>query len=184
MISISDEDIVAHLRAGEEHYLNKVYDKCKNNAIGFLRQNGADIDTAEDIFQDAVIVFYENIRNNSFEQKSAIQTYLNSVCRFRWLNTIRDKKEFIANTDFNFDENIRDSFEEYEPAKEERISKIEIELINLKAKGGKCYDILYAYFYENKSMKNIAEQFEYTNDDNAKSQKAKCQKQLKEMVHG
>ena len=74
MISISDEDLIAHLKLGNERYLTKVFDKCKGKAIGFLMQNGADYDTAEDIFQDAIIVFYEKIRKGEFELKSAIQT--------------------------------------------------------------------------------------------------------------
>lgn len=185
MISISDEDLIAHLKLGNERYLSKVFDKCKGKAIGFLMQNGADYDIAEDIFQDTIIVFYEKIRKGEFELKSAIQTYLNSVCRFKWLNIIRDeRKVLITTTDFNFDETIKDDFEEFEEDKEERISRIEKELINLKNKGGKCYEILNAYFYEGKNMKEIAQQFEYTDADNAKHQKARCQKQLKEMVNG
>ncbi len=184
MISISDEDIIAHLQAGKETYLTHVYDKCKRNALSFMRQSGADYETAQDIFQDSVILFFEKVREGNFEKRSSIQTYLNSVCRFKWLNTIRDKRDFISNSDFSFDETIKDDFETFGDEKEERISLIETQLIKLKAKGGKCYDILYAYFYENKKMENIAQQFEYTNADNAKSQKAKCQKQLKEMVYG
>jgi len=186
MISISDEDLIAYLKAGNERYLTKVYDKCKSIAIGFLIQNGADYDTAEDIFQDAVIVFYEKIRKGEFELKSAIQTYLNSVCRYKWLNIIRDKGKvmLISTADAIFDETIRDDDENFEEGKEELIIRIEQELVKLKNKGGKCYDILFAYFYEGKNMKQIAEQFEYTNADNAKNQKAKCQKTLKEMVYG
>lgn len=184
MISISDEDLLTYLQAGNEKYITYVYDKCKKNALGFLRQSGADYDNAEDIYQDAVIVFYEKVQEGNFEKRSSIQTYLNSVCRFKWLNTIRDKKEFITDSDFVFDESITDDFETFGEEKETRIGLIETQLLKLKAKGGKCYDILYAYFYENKKMENIAEQFDYTNADNAKNQKAKCQKQLKEMVYG
>jgi RNA polymerase sigma factor (sigma-70 family) len=184
MISFSDEDIIAQIQAGNDRSLNALYSKCKSKAIRFLTINGADYETAQDIFQDGVIVFFEKVREGNFEKKSSIQTYLNSVCRFKLLNTIRDKREFISPSDFSFDETIKDDFETFAVEKEERISLIETQLTKLKAKGGKCYDILFAYFYEGKNMENIAQQFEYTNAENAKNQKAKCQKQLKEMVYG
>lgn len=184
MISISDEDIIAQLQTGNTKSLNHVYDKCKGKAIRYLKINGANHEVAHDIFQDAILVFYEKVRDGEFEKRSAIQTYLNSVCRFKFLNFVRSNKEIKMPEDFNFDEKIVDDFEVYDEEKEARISRIEAELLNLKKKGGKCFEILRAFFFENKKMEAIAEQFDYTNADNAKNQKAKCQKQLKEMVHG
>jgi RNA polymerase sigma factor (sigma-70 family) len=184
MISFSDEDIIAQIQAGNERSLNALYDKCKSKAIRFLTINGADYETAQDIFQDAMVLFYEKVRKGNFEQRSTIQTYLNSVCRNIFLNIIRGEKEIKIPLDIVIDINILDTIDVYEEEKEIRISKIETELLNLKNKGGKCFEMLYAYFYEGKNMKEIAKQFEYTDADNAKHQKARCQKQLKEMVHG
>ena len=52
----------------------------------------------------------------------------------------------------------------------------------MKVFGGKCYEILRRFFYENHSMEKIALDLNYTNTDNAKNQKSRCQKKLKEDV--
>ena len=52
----------------------------------------------------------------------------------------------------------------------------------MKEYGGKCYEILRRFFYENQKMDKIAFDLNYTNADNAKNQKARCQKNLKELV--
>jgi RNA polymerase sigma factor (sigma-70 family) len=178
----SDHSLLQQIRQQDESAFTQVYKNCKEYCVSFLKSNGADYEQAVDIFQDCMIVFYEKVTETDFELKCSIQTYLNSICRFKWLNTIRDTKEMTVSEDFNFEENITDWFEEFEDEREQQIEKIKTALETMDAKGGRCKDIMMMYFYENKSMLEIATHFGYTNADNAKSQKAKCQKRLKEMV--
>jgi RNA polymerase sigma factor (sigma-70 family) len=184
MIGISNEDLIAQIKEGNERALTRVYDKCKVKALGFLRTNGATSDKAEDIFQEAIIVFYQKAREGKFELTSSIQTYVNSICRNMFLKYIRSKKELVYDKDFIFDENINDDFDIYDDEKEVRISKIEAGLLKMKKEGGRCFEILHAFFYENKSMNDITIQFNYTNAVNTRNQKARCQARLKKMVHG
>ena len=184
MISISDEDLITQIKEGNERACTRVYDKCKAKALGFLRTNGANSDKVQDIFQEAIIVFYQKAREGKFELTSSIQVYVNSICRNMFLNSIRSKKVLVYDNDFLFDENIKDNSESYDDEKEVRITKIEAELLKMKAMGGKCYDLLYAFFYENKSIDEMTIQFNYTTAVNTRHQKARCQKRLKEMVNG
>ena len=82
----------------------------------------------------------------------------------------------------DFDETIKDELEEYDDVKEERIHIIEKKLEVLKKDGGRCYELLRRFFYLKHSFNRIAEEMEYTNAENAKHQKARCQKRLKQMV--
>ena len=66
--------------------------------------------------------------------------------------------------------------------KEERISVLEKALDRLKENGEKCFEILKRFFYQKESMEDIAGAMGYTNGDNVKNQKARCQKKLKELV--
>jgi len=94
--STDDSSIVNRLRRGEDQALNEVYRKCRDYCIKFLVNNGADTEKAADLFQDAIIVFYEKVKNQDFELRSSVQTYLNSICRNQWLTHLRDNKEVFV----------------------------------------------------------------------------------------
>jgi DNA-directed RNA polymerase specialized sigma24 family protein len=53
--------------------------------------------------------------------------------------------------------------------------------VSLKSLGEPCKSLLEAYYFEKKNMVEIAEQFGYTNADNAKNQKYKCLMRLKKI---
>jgi RNA polymerase sigma factor (sigma-70 family) len=178
----SDESLIRLIRLKDESAFNQVYKNCRDYCINFLKSNGANNENAIDIFQDAMMVLYEKIIDGEFVLKSSIQTYLNSICRYKLLNTIRDNREFVTSEDFEFDVNTNDWFDEFDEERDLQIEKIMNALKNMDAGGGKCKEILMMYFYENKSMVEIAAHFGYTNADNAKNQKARCQKRLKDLV--
>ncbi len=178
------QDIANSQKSISERAFQRVYNNCKKKCLGFLKINGAPVDEAEDIYQDAVIVFYEKVLDKSYTQQSSIQVYLNSICRYHWLNRIRDNREIQTPEDFDFDKSITDWHIPYDGEKEEKINRIEQALQKMKEAGGNCYSILYGFFYEKKSMEDIAQAFNYTDADNAKQQKARCQKRLKEMING
>ncbi len=181
----SDSTIVNRLRGGDDQALNFVYRKCRDYCINFMINSGADTEKAADLFQDAVIVFYEKVKNKDFELKSSIQTYLNSICRNQWLTHLRDNKEvFVKDLEtFEYLNNLTDWFDEYEDERQSRINKITAALQQMEAAGGNCKELLLLFFYEKKNMEEIAAHFGYTNADNAKAQKYKCQERLKKMVN-
>jgi hypothetical protein len=85
--------------------------------------------------------------------------------------------------DDDFDPGISDWFEDdFEAEKESRITVLENALNQLKEKGEKCYEILTRFFYQKQSMDEIAAAMGYTNGDNVKNQKSRCQKKMKELV--
>jgi hypothetical protein len=82
----------------------------------------------------------------------------------------------------DYDERIDDWYEVDESEKTEKVQATVKALEKLKDLGGKCYDILRRFFYDNQTMDKIAYELGYTNADNVKNQKARCQKKLKEIV--
>jgi RNA polymerase sigma factor (sigma-70 family) len=53
--------------------------------------------------------------------------------------------------------------------------------VALEALGEPCRSLLRAYYHQDKSMQEIAQDFGYTNPDNAKTQKYKCLMRLKKI---
>lgn len=195
-LNYTDQELILKIKEDAEA-LGIVYKKCKSSALQFLRKINYNSDERidiEDIFQDAIIVLYENIINRDFElaSNSSLQTYLNSVCRNQLLKKIGNNKTVELNENKELDDDnddskgfnplITDSLEEFEDATEQQYNAIEKALEKMKASGGHCYELLTLFWYHRKSMNELTEIFGYTNAVNTRNQKAKCQKRLEKIT--
>jgi RNA polymerase sigma factor (sigma-70 family) len=196
-LELTDKEIVLRIKENSEA-LGIVYKKCKTGAIQFLRkinyQPNERIDI-EDIFQDAIIVLYEKIINKDFvlASNTSLQTYLNSVCRKQLLKKIGKNNALELNENQGTDDDeqdnsmrfnplIADILEEFEDTKEKQFNAIEKALEKIKAAGGHCYELLTLFWYHKKSMNELSEVFGYSNGNNTKNQKARCQKRLEKLT--
>lgn len=142
-----------------------------------LNNNGT-TDDAADIFQEAMIVLFEKSRNADFELNCQLKTYLYSVCRRLWLKKLQQQQRFGRQTD---------DLEQVVPVEEEiehhekRQMDFSIMENALSKIGEPCKSLLEAYYIQKKPMQQIAEEFRYTNADNAKTQKYKCLVRLKKL---
>lgn len=176
----SDHEMIALLKEGSEN-LDLLYNKHRDYCLFFMKKMNNNDELNQDIFHDALIVFYEKVNKDGFVLNCAIQTYLNSICRNQIL--VRFKKN-TKQQEYSeeFDDRIDDWFEDEDAEKNIKVQATVKALETLKELGGKCYDIMRKFFYENQSMDKIAVDLGYTNADNVKNQKARCQKKLKEIA--
>ncbi len=175
----AEKDIVTSIRNGEELALKMLYREHKGSVTRYLISKGCNEEEAKDVFQDAVIVFYEKAKQSDFILTSSIGTYLSAVSRNIFLKKMRSKGIEIS-SDF---ENEKD-FEAIEDKDEELLSNDRVAAILqvLKEIVGNCKTLLEAFYYEKKSIKEIQTIFGYNNEDTAKNQKYKCLKRLKQLV--
>ena len=182
--SYTDGEIVNLLKESSEP-LSVLYKKHKSYCINFMRKMYHDDDTIKDIYQDALIVFYEKAITPGFTLTCSIQTYLNSICRNQILvRQSKSKKYEIRDSEKNEEylENLTDWFDDITEVNNERVKVIKGILYEMKESANRCYDILVRFFYLNNTMDKIAFELGYTNADNAKTQKYKCQERLKKEI--
>ena len=194
-VSLNDQDLLVKIKENSEA-LGVVYKRCKSNSVRFMQKmtsgslNDYELD---DVFHDAILILYEKIVDGNFELSCALQTYINSVCRFQLLNKIgksklsADFEENINHDDddespMNYKLNITDSLDEIEDPKEAQFTAIERGLETMKKAGGHCYELLTLFWYHKKSMNELTTEFGYANSDTTKNQKAKCQKRLEKIA--
>ncbi len=179
--NITDQEIIALLRESSSN-LDVLYKRHLNYCMSFMKGIQHNEELNKDVYHDALLVLYEKLVNNTeFTLTCSIQTYLNSICRNYILVRFK-KSEKRADYSEEYDSRIDDWYDVDENENTERTQAVVLALNKLKDFGGKCYEILRRYFYENSSMEKIAFELEYTNADNVKNQKARCQKKLKEFV--
>ncbi len=144
----------------------------------FILKNNGYHEDAKDIFQEAMIILYEKAGDESFVLTCQLKTYLYSVCRRLWLKRLQQSQRYSPVIDNNETTiPVEDDLEAHEKMNadfilmENAISKI----------GEPCKSLLEAYYFQKKSMPEIADIFGYTNADNAKTQKYKCLMRLKKI---
>jgi RNA polymerase sigma factor (sigma-70 family) len=160
--------------------LKEVYDKYRDEfVIWAVKHHKCSTEEAKDVFQQTVVIFYENIIYEKVTEISTrIKTYLFSIGKNKILELLRRKsknlphldEQTIASNDLYI--NVFD--EEYE----EKLLNVE-ESLNML--GDPCKNILEQYYYLKKSMAEISELLQYKNSDTVKNMKYKCLQRLKQI---
>lgn len=144
----------------------------------FILNNNGNSDEAGDIFQEAMIVLYEKSVSDGFELNCLLKTYIYSVCRRLWLKRLQQLQRYG-----NLVENVEDTVPVEEDIEQHEKYSSDLNLMEaaMNKIGEPCKSLLDAYYMQKKNMQEIAEEFGYTNADNAKTQKYKCLLRLKKL---
>lgn len=150
----------------------------------FLDKQGATAYEAEEICQNAVIVFCEKARNDKFVPTAPIKTYLTAICENKWREKLEKRKNITIpqrKVESEFDAKTNEMLQQFEdetdnPDIDEMIEFAKKEVDKL---GEKCKNILSSFFYDNRTVEQIAQELDYANGKIAKSQKNKCMGQLR-----
>jgi RNA polymerase sigma factor (sigma-70 family) len=176
----SDQEIIELLKDSSGN-LDIIYEKHKDYCMNFMKKINHNDELNQDVFHDALIVLNEKIKKEDFILNCSIQTYLNSICRNQILVRFKKNSKHSEYSE-DYDVRIDDWYENLEMENNEKLRAGVTAFEKLKDLGGKCYEILRRFFYENHSMERIAYDMDYTNADNVKNQKSRCQKKLKELA--
>ena len=144
----------------------------------FILKNNGSQDDARDIFQEAMVVLYEKSLDQAFSLTSQLRTYLYSICRRLWLKRLQQEHRYMAPVE-SHQETI--AVEEEIAHKEKQDSDFHLMENAMRNLGEPCKSLLEAFYIDRKSMTDIADEFGYTNADNAKNQKYKCLVRLKKL---
>ncbi len=169
------------LRSGDEQALKQIYRNYFKPVLHLVTTNNGSEDDAKDIYQDAVCVLYDNVRNNGLELSCSLSTYIYSISRNLWLKELRKRNNGDLRLKDNEDHADINSEDETELflLKEKRITVVSQGLSQL---GEPCSTLLSDFFYHKLSMEEIARKMGYTNAENAKNQKYKCFVRLKKLI--
>lgn len=167
-----DSDILEMIRQGDETALDYLYKKNYKMMVNLIVKNNGSEDEAKDIFQDALIVFWQKASSNNLVLTSKISTFLYSICQNLWRKEL-DRKS--RHTD-------SEGFDKGETADYDREERIQIVQKCLNELGDVCKKILSYYYFEELSMQDIADKMGFANADTAKTKKYKCKLELDRLI--
>ena len=175
---MDEKHLLQGLATNDRKSVETIYKESFNVIQSMILNNQGSADDAQDIFQEALIVLYEKVRQGSFELNCQIRTYLYAVSKRLWLKRLQQQRRMYA--DWNdADEPVSvDADLERHQQEDADFERMEQAIQQL---GEPCKGLLEAYYPQKQNMATIAEQFGYTNADNAKNQKYKCLMRLKKI---
>ncbi len=180
-MTFSDQQIIEAIK-NENDKLDKcftyLYKNLFNKTENYFKKRGLYGDEVKDLFQESLLVFYEAVKQDKYEVNAKISTYLFSVMKHKWINSMNKKKpgyftgeeQSAINKDMNIDERI--GF--YEKSK-----RVDYFMNKLK---DDCKRILLLFYYNQVSMKKIALQMNFKNEQIARNKKSLCLKTLQEII--
>ncbi len=175
-----DQQIIYAIREGKNQLvLNSLYKRTLPKIKNLIRKmNGSEQD-ALDIFQEAVIVFYREVKLNRMREDTNIDGFIYTVSRNLYLNKLRMS-------------NRHDSFEYSEAAiyaespsveKHLEMKDSENEIMTMLGNlGDKCKELLMALVFDDLDYQEVALKLGFASGDVVKTQKHRCKKKLEKMM--
>ena len=175
---LKEQELLKGLALGDKKAIETIYKDNFNMVQSLVINNNGSAQEAKDIFQEAIIVLLEKARSGSFELNCQIKTYVYSVSRRIWLKRLQQYNRYSNELESMVGTvPVDDEVEEYEKRDQEFVM-MEKAIANL---GEPCKSLIEAFYIQKRNMQDIANQFGYTNADNAKNQKYKCLMRLKKL---
>jgi RNA polymerase sigma factor (sigma-70 family) len=174
----TDKEVLEAIRNGKDDYaLNYLYKEVLPLVKNYILKNQGTTEEAKDIFQDAVIRFYNAVKQEKFMEKCSVSTFLIGISKNLWINAQVRKKRYIPGNNLEF---VQDSIN----LLDEIISDEKLAGVNnlLKELGENCEKIMKYAVYDNLSMKEISDKMGYANENVAKSNNYRCKQKLIQLL--
>lgn len=160
--------------AEREILFTGLYKKAFPAVAKYVNKMGGNFDEAKDIFQDALLIYYEKIVKAPVSLQGSEQAYLLGIAKHLWsrrfsrqiLNKSLD--EVIDQVDFPDDDHLQ-------PAAERLMHYLE-------TAGQKCMEMLKAFYYDDLPVSTIAQLFGFSGTRSATVQKYKCMEKVRETI--
>jgi RNA polymerase sigma factor (sigma-70 family) len=169
--SMDEKETFERIKRGDEKTLEFLYKKYYRMMTKLVITNSGTEDEARDVYQDALIVFWQKATSGNLVLTSKISTYIYSICQNLWRKELERKKRL--------------SSEEKDTAVSmdtETLEKEKIIAQCIEQLGETCKKVLTYYYFEEMSMQDIADKLGFANTDTAKTKKYKCKKKLDDLV--
>ncbi len=148
-----------------------LYKKTFPAVARYISRKGGNYEEAKDIFQDALIIYYEKLVSNSFSHVKNEKAYILGIAKHLWCRRLESNEDNYT---------IENALSETEIT-ETYLSSHKIMYL-LESAGQKCMEILRAFYYDKVSVSDIAKHFGYSGTRSATVQKYKCIEKIRETV--
>lgn len=170
-LQMDEKEIFERIQKGDEKALEFIYKKYYRMMTKLVITNSGSEEEARDVYQDALVVFWQKARSGNLVLTAKMSTFIYSICQNLWRKELERKKR-LSNEE-------KDLPQSMDMDSEER-NRIIGECLNQL--GETCRKVLMYYYFDEMSMQEIADKLGFANTDTAKTKKYKCKQKLDEIV--
>lgn len=171
------DTLITDLKTENNFAFGKLYEANFYKISRFVQNNSGSKSDAEDVFQDAMLVLVEKLRQEDFQLTASINTYVYAICKNLWFKKLRDsnfKLSLETIKDSDFQDSITDTIENeksYLDILKGYLTKITVH----------CNRLIQDIFFNGASIDDIQIKYGYSSSHNAQNQKYKCVEQLRKV---
>ncbi|SMD42978.1 RNA polymerase sigma factor, sigma-70 family [Aquiflexum balticum DSM 16537] len=169
-------EILEGIKNNDADIIQGIYQDQYPKVEKFVLSNNGNSQEAKDIFQEAFVALWKNIKSDRFtpENSTAINGYLYQIAKNKWLDQLRSSKFRKTVPLESYHEGMDEEIED----RESKLNQIDSSFKNL---GKNCKELLTRFYYKKESMSRIAKAFDWT-EATARNNKYRCIQRLKEML--
>lgn len=153
---------------GREQLFIALYKSVFPSVAKYVARMGGSFDEAKDVFQDALVIYYEKAVAGSDTICTNDKGYIFGIAKHLWLKNLSLHNPNVVVSDFDI-----------EMEEVTRVSDSKL-LSFLQTAGKKCMDLLRSFYYDQQPLNEIAESFGFSGVRSATVQKYKCLEKVRE----
>ncbi|WP_419213980.1 RNA polymerase sigma factor [Maribacter sp. X9] len=174
----ANKQLVTAFKNNDQMVMQKVYQKLFPKFRNHVFKNSGDEAQAKDIFQEAFVACWKNVKDDKFDGNGNLEAYLFTIAKNKWTDHIRSirfrrtvQQEAIP---IVVEEENNDPHGASEREQEMMITA-------LNQLGGACKELLTLFYFERRSMEEIGVSLGLA-PASARNKKYRCMEQLRTLA--
>jgi RNA polymerase sigma factor (sigma-70 family) len=175
----NDSKLLDAIRNSDEEALVELFHRNRLPITSLVTRNQGSEDDAEDVLQEAMVVLWERVRSGSFEYQAKLSTFIYATAKNIWFRRLARHRRELHATEEALDVATDDASPLEELEEKERVLAVQKAMEQME---NPCRDLLLLFYWEDRSMEEIAMKLGFANADTVKSKKYQCKKSLEHLV--
>lgn len=172
--------ILEGFRKNDESILEEVYQSVFPQVRIHILKNSGDEAKAKDIYQEAFIACWQNVKDHKFDGTGSLEAYLFTIAKNKWTDHLRSAR-FKKTVHQDVMTLIDQKEEEDEDQDNETQNGQDIMKNALHQLGNGCKNLLTLFYFERKNMEEIGEKLGI-GAASARNKKYRCMEQLRALA--
>lgn len=174
---VQDQELTEGFIQNDRQCMEQIYAQNYKSVEMYILQNGGKEADAKDIYQEAIVAAWINVKEGKFELQGGktIGGYIFQIAKFKWLDKLKSKTHRSTIRlvhDNQPDEPVENDYNEEQENRMQHLTEL------YKNLDEKCKAILNRFYYQKMSLEEIGSELDY-DAGTVKTLKYRCMKKLK-----
>jgi DNA-directed RNA polymerase specialized sigma24 family protein len=156
-----------------ENLFTRLYEQAFPLVAKFISNRNGTFQHARDIFQDALVIFYEK-QQQGLHVKLSDEAYVLGIAKHLWFRKYQMERSIVSLSAVEAAITIPDDY--FPEVESNRLLQF------LKLAGKKCMELLQSFYYHGSPIKEITKKYSYGSERSATVQKFKCLEKVRDHV--